>query len=144
MTDFKAGSCADCIWWSEGAPPTSTATRNIKPVFGIGTCERLPPTVISQVGIPVSLFPETAGDRSCGWWECDGIDDGGDGGERVPSGEVIPIRRDAAIAKARSAGLMETTIWNVVDEVREVVAKAAWGDEEGSDSTTSNPQKSGR
>lgn len=87
MSDTVDPCCRTCMWWSEGAPPTATATRNIAAEPDIGTCEYAPPAVVMMMGRAFSYFPETAGDRHCGAWECLPGDD--DGGEEVPAGEVV-------------------------------------------------------
>lgn len=89
MTDR---TCATCRWWHQGAPPLATASRHATPVPSVGTCQLYAPVLAETRWFPVTMFPETHADRTCGDWQ-EGLEP--DDGERA-SADVVPIRSEAA------------------------------------------------
>lgn len=83
--------CGTCRWWEEDGAQFATATREISPRKGVGTCEvDRPQCVTLPNGLIVSVFPTTHSDRVCGRWAVL-VDGGPNEGERA-DGEVVPIR----------------------------------------------------
>lgn len=87
-------TCSTCIWWNRAAPCRATMMRD--PTGGqdfLGTCELNAPVVVPGIGgLPISVFPQTHADRTCGHW-ADGTAGGdGDGGERT----VVPFKQKEA------------------------------------------------
>lgn len=88
MAEFEPQTCRTCAHWNAGAPALATAARRIEPTTVLGACEHAPPAVICGPGYgPKTLYPETHGDRSCGWWTSRD--------EPVEDGVVVPFRLGA-------------------------------------------------
>lgn len=85
--------CENCRWWDEDGAQFATATREVAPQKGVGTCEVDRPQCVTLAnGLIVTVFPQTHGNRVCGRWTP--LTDGDpDDGERM--GEVVPIRSAA-------------------------------------------------
>ena len=91
---MSAATCSTCAHWHRAAPPLATAIRHANPDQWVGTCQLLAPSLISQAGVPMTLFPQTHADRTCGDWMISGPH-GPDDGEEIDS-NVVPLRGAAA------------------------------------------------
>jgi hypothetical protein len=91
MLNQSAHSCSTCKWWQRSAPKLAAALRDPSASEALGTCQVNPPVVVEAVTFPVTMFPETHGDRFCGRWRA--AHRGGDGGGEA----VVPFKqREAA------------------------------------------------
>ncbi|HVJ00627.1 MAG TPA: hypothetical protein VM662_00505 [Sphingomonas sp.] len=83
--------CGNCRWWDPDGAQIATATREVAPQRGIGTCEvDRPQCVVLRSGVVLSVFPTVSEDRVCGRWTA--LADGPDDGERIDTTVVVPLR----------------------------------------------------
>ena len=87
-------TCSTCVWWNRAAPCRATMLRDPQAEQFLGTCELNAPVVVPGIGgLPITVFPQTHADRTCGHWADHRPVDGGDDGEPV----VVPFQqREAA------------------------------------------------
>ena len=86
---MSADTCSTCAHWRRQAPTIATAIRRASPAPDVGTCQLIAPGVFMQAGIPVTLWPETHADRTCGDWMVSGPFDP-NGGEEMNN--IVPLR----------------------------------------------------